>query len=146
MRVFGFVLRLRRGGKPEDRPDRLERKCDASRSAIPVAPPLLTRIKRAYLEQGRPQDKQLVCPPCAEPLRTAGHGWVAINARKAWEKAGLTPIALQESRHTVATWLDAAGVPPKIASVLMGHATPERVKPARRRSRGRGTPTPYAKT
>ena len=38
----------------------------------------------------------------------------------------LQPITLQESRHTAATWLDAAGVPPKIASVLMGHATPAR--------------------
>lgn len=39
-------------------------------------------------------------------------------------EAGLQPITLQEARHTAATWLDAAGVPPKIASVLMGHATP----------------------
>jgi integrase len=36
------------------------------------------------------------------------------------------PITLRESRHSGATWLDAAGVPPKIASVLMGHATPAR--------------------
>ena len=30
------------------------------------------------------------------------------------------------ARHSGATWLDAAGVPPKIASVLMGHSTPDR--------------------
>ena len=47
-------------------------------------------------------------------------------ARKTWRKAKLTPITLQESRHTAATWLDAADVPPKMASVLMGHATPAR--------------------
>jgi integrase len=33
---------------------------------------------------------------------------------------------MQEARHTGATWLDAAGVSPKVASVLMGHATPQR--------------------
>ena len=52
--------------------------------------------------------------------------WLGVSARNVWKKAGLTPISLQESRHTAATWLDAAGVPPKIASVLMGHATPAR--------------------
>ncbi len=35
-------------------------------------------------------------------------------------------ITLQEARHTAATWLDAAGVRPKVASVLMGHSVPER--------------------
>jgi integrase len=29
------------------------------------------------------------------------------------------------SRHTAATWLDHAGVSPKVASELMGHKTPE---------------------
>jgi integrase len=53
-------------------------------------------------------------------LGTSGLG---RRARERW-KAKLLPITLQESRHTAATWLDAAGVPPKIASVLMGHATP----------------------
>ena len=43
-----------------------------------------------------------------------------------WKKANLEPITLQEARHTAATWLDAAGVRPKVASVLMGHSTPER--------------------
>lgn len=37
----------------------------------------------------------------------------------------LTPIGLHECRHTAATWLDAAGVSPKVASVLMGHTTPD---------------------
>ena len=30
-----------------------------------------------------------------------------------------------ESRHTAATWLDHAGVSPKVASQIMGHKTPE---------------------
>ena len=53
-------------------------------------------------------------------------GWLSKRASRQWAAAGLQPITLQEARHTAATWLDAAGVPPKIASVLMGHATPER--------------------
>ena len=53
-------------------------------------------------------------------------GWLAKRAEQVWTGAKLKPITLQEARHTAATWLDAAAVPPKIASVLMGHATPER--------------------
>jgi integrase len=53
-------------------------------------------------------------------------GGLAKRARRRWERAQLEPITLQEARHTGSTWLDAAGVSPKIASVLMGHATPDR--------------------
>jgi integrase len=103
------------------------RKYEASRRVVPTVPPLLTILKLAYLEQGRPAGKQLVCPPRG-PSRSGrlDPSWLGVSARKAWKKAGLVPITLQESRHTAATWLDAAGVPPKIASVLMGHATPAR--------------------
>ena len=100
------------------------RKYEASRRVVPTVPPLLAMLKRAYLEQGRPDGKQRVCPPRA--LSRSGlldSAWLGVRARKAWEKAKLQPITLQESRHTAATWLDAAGVSPKIASVLMGHAT-----------------------
>jgi integrase len=48
--------------------------------------------------------------------------------RGPWKRAhrgALEPIGLHECRHTAATWLDAAGVSPKVASVLMGHAIPE---------------------
>jgi integrase len=103
------------------------RKYDASRRVVPIVPPLLTLLKRAYLEQGRP-DSGLVCPPVGGwgstgLLNTSG---LTHRARKRWQEAKLKPITLQEARHSAATWLDAAGVPPKIASVLMGHATPER--------------------
>jgi hypothetical protein len=64
---------------------------------------------------------------------------------RAWNDAGLTRITLQEARHTAATWLDAAGVSPKVASVLMGHATPVR-QPAQPRSPSAGTPTPCPMT
>lgn len=103
------------------------RKYEASRRVVPAVQPLLAMLKRAYLEQGRPDSKQLVCPPRG-PSRSGrlDTSWLGVSARNAWTKAGLAPITLQESRHTAATWLDAAGVPPKIASVLMGHATPAR--------------------
>jgi integrase len=103
------------------------RKYDASRRVVPIVPPLVGLLKRVYLEQGRPKSG-LVCPPHAEwaPTGLLNTGWLAKRAEQIWTGAKLEPITLQEARHTAATWLDAAGVPPKIASVLMGHATPER--------------------
>lgn len=53
-------------------------------------------------------------------------GGLAKRARKGWEGTKLEPITLQECRHTAASWLDAAGVSPKVASVLMGHAVQQR--------------------
>ena len=103
------------------------RKYEASRRVVPIIPPLLVLLKRVYLEQGRPKDG-LVCRPHTEWATTGllNTGWLAKRVEKIWIDAKLQPITLQEARHTAATWLDAAGVPPKIASVLMGHATPER--------------------
>jgi integrase len=103
------------------------RKYDASRRVVPLVPQLHTLLKRAYLEQGRPKDG-LVCPPTAAWATTGmlNTGWLTKRVKPIWEANKLEPISLQEARHSAATWLDAAGVPPKIASVLMGHATPER--------------------
>jgi hypothetical protein len=42
-----------------------------------------------------------------------------------WEEQGFTPIGLHESRHTAATWLDHAGVTPKVISEFVGRKTPE---------------------
>ena len=103
------------------------RKYEASRRVVPIVPPLLVHLKRVYLEQGRPKDG-LVCRPHTEWATTGllNTGWLAKRALQIWTDAKLQPITLQEARHTAATWLDAAGVTPKIASVLMGHATPDR--------------------
>jgi integrase len=103
------------------------RKYEASHRTVPAVPSLLSLLKRVYLEQGRPAGDQLVCPP----HYAAGSGLMSTNglakrARIRWEAAKLAPITLQECRHSGASWLDAAGVSPKVASVLMGHATPER--------------------
>lgn len=101
------------------------RKYDASRRVVPTVAPLLALLKRRYMEQGR-RKEGLVCPPLVTWNSTGllNTGWLAKRARERWYKAKLQPITLQEGRHTAASWLDAAGVPPKVASVLMGHATP----------------------
>jgi integrase len=103
------------------------RKYDASRRVVPTVPPLLALLKRAFLEQGRPNVSSLVCPPRYHAktglLSTPG---LAHRSRSAWIEAEIQPITLQEARHTAATWLDAAGVSPKVASYLMGHSTPAR--------------------
>lgn len=103
------------------------RKYDASRWVVPIVPPLLGLLKRAYLEQGRPDGSELVCPPryrVKTGLLSAQQ--LADRACRVWKKAELQPITLQEARHTAATWLDAAGASPKVASYLMGHSTPAR--------------------
>jgi integrase len=103
-------------------------KYEASRRVVPTVSPLLTLLKAAFMQQGRPAGDELVCPP---RYRARKSGLMSVNglakrAKRRWEAAQLEPITLQECRHTAATWLDAAGVSPKVASVLMGHATPER--------------------
>jgi hypothetical protein len=42
-------------------------------------------------------------------------GGLAKRAERRWRMEGLQSITLQECRHTAATWLDAAGVSPKVA-------------------------------
>jgi integrase len=55
---------------------------------------------------------------------------VKVRADRAWRAVELTPIGLQESRHTFASLMIAAGVNAKALSTYMGHAsvtiTPDR--------------------
>jgi predicted nuclease of restriction endonuclease-like (RecB) superfamily len=79
----------------------------------------------AAAEQGRSAGDRLVCPPINKTKSgLLSMDGVADRAVKAWEKKEpkLTPIGLQECRHTAASWLDPAGVSPKTASILMGHS------------------------
>ena len=116
------------------------RKSRAARRVVPAVRPLNALLKRAYLERGKPAGDQLVCPPLRQSRRgVLSTGGLAYRAMKAWgwkrdgrggpwapaRADALEPIGLHECRHTAATWLDAAGVSPKVASVLMGHETPE---------------------
>ena len=104
------------------------RKSDAAHRVIPAVPPLLALLKRAYLEAGRPDGGELLCPPRYRARKSGllSTNGLAKRARTQWGAAKLEPITLQECRHTAATWLDAASVSPKIASYLMGHTTPSR--------------------
>jgi integrase len=103
------------------------RKSRAAQRVVPTVKPMLTLLKRAWISQGRPPGDRLVCPPRrAKPTGLLHTGGLTARANEALQRKKLQPIGLHECRHTTATWLDAAGVSPKVASVLMGHATPDR--------------------
>src|SRR3954447_14889916 len=101
------------------------RKPGGSWRVVPLVKPLAVMLKRAWIAQGRPTHGK-VCPP----KRDRGSGLLDISyvqkrVHRRWVEVGLEPIGLHEARHTAATWLDHAGVSPKVASQLMGHKTPE---------------------
>ncbi len=117
-------------------------KSAAARRIVPIGRPLLLVLKAAWLKQGRPKAGK-VCPPrkfsksgemsTSQLLKRCYAAWdkANIDERKEAKKEGrkpniLTPINLHECRHTCATWLDHAGVSPKVNSQWMGHSTPER--------------------
>jgi integrase len=101
------------------------RKSVAAHRAVPLVRPLMRRLSVAWEAAGRPLEGR-VCPP----LRASRSGMLALGqlqkrTRKVWLARDLEPIGLQDSRHTAATWLDHAGVSPKVASVMMGHQVPQ---------------------
>jgi integrase len=96
-----------------------------ARRIVPLVRPLLNLLREEWRAQGEPSEGK-VCPPQA--VRKSGRKSMARvqgRVRKRWIALGLQPIGLQECRHTAATWLDHAGVSPKISSQIMGHKTPE---------------------
>jgi len=101
------------------------RKPGGSWRVVPLVKPLRAMLRRAWIAQGRPTNGK-VCPP----KRESGSGLLDVSyiqkrVHKRWDELGLEPIGLHEARHTAATWLDHAGVSPKLASQLMGHKTPD---------------------
>jgi integrase len=101
------------------------RKPGGSWRVVPLVKPLWKMLREAWIAQGRPTEGK-VCPP----RQRSASGMLQLGAIQRrvhglWRKAGMEPIGLHESRHTAATWLDHAGVSPKVASTLMGHKTPE---------------------
>ena len=116
-------------------------KTKAAERVNPMVGPLRALLLRAWGAQGKPGPDANVCPPrnrSASGLLETGAlqnramkawGWTRADRSSPWvpgRDGTLQPIGLQECRHTAATWMDHAGVSPKIASVLMGHETPER--------------------
>jgi integrase len=101
------------------------RKSEAARRIVPLARPLEQLLRKEWISQGRPE-KGRVCPP----RKHAASGLISLDmlqkrVRKRWTDGGLNPIGLHDSRHTAATWLDHAGVSPKVASKFMGHKAPK---------------------
>jgi integrase len=101
------------------------RKPGGSWRLVPLVRPLKARLRQAWMAQGKPETGK-VCPP----KRPRKSGLLDVsNVQKRvhgrWVDLGMEPIGLHEARHTAATWLDHAGVSPKVASMLMGHKTPE---------------------
>lgn len=106
--------------------DERARKSHAARRVVPLVRPLEGRLRIEWDAQGRPLEG-----PTCPPRRKAPSGMLALGqlqkrVRRLWFALGLEPIGLQDSRHTAATWLDHAGVSPKVASVFMGHRAPRR--------------------
>lgn len=106
--------------------DEEARKSEAARRIVPLVMPLRERLHAEWVAQGRPTTGR-VCPP----RRSSDSGMISLDqlqkrVKKTWEDLDLEPIGLQEARHTAATWLDHAGVAPKVSSVFMGHKAPKR--------------------
>lgn len=102
------------------------RKSETARRVVPIARPLRTRLEAEWGKQGRPTVGR-VCPP----RKRSRSGMVSLDQMqkrviRLWKDLDLIPIGLQDSRHTAATWLDHAGVTPKVASAFMGHKAPGR--------------------
>jgi integrase len=101
-------------------------KSETARRIVPIARPLQKRLEAEWIRQGMPKAGR-VCPP----RKKSRSGMVSLDQMqkrvfRMWRDLALTPIGLQDSRHTAATWLDHAGVTPKVASALMGHKAPGR--------------------
>jgi integrase len=101
-------------------------KSEAARRVVPMVRQLRERLFAEWQRQGEPKAGR-VC----RPRRESKSGKLCLKnlkerRSKIWVESGLRPIGFQESRHTAATWLDHAGVSPKVVSVLMGHAAPKR--------------------
>jgi integrase len=106
--------------------DEEARKSEAARRIVPLVGPLRARLHAEWIAQGRPTTGR-VCPA----RRRSASGMIALGqlqkrVTKIWQALDLVPIGLQEARHTAATWLDHAGVAPKVSSVFMGHKAPKR--------------------
>jgi integrase len=112
-------------GAAELAADEEGRKPGGSWRVVPLVAPLLSILRQEWMAQGRPK-KGKVCPP----RNRSRSGMISLDhlqqrVHKRWSELGLEPIGLHEARHTAATWLDHAGVSPKVASQIMGHKTPE---------------------
>jgi integrase len=102
------------------------RKSDAALRIVPIVRPLRDLLHREWISQGRPRSGK-VCPPRKESKSgMLSLNWLVKFVTRRWFELRLRPLTLQDARHTAATWLDHAGVTPKVVSEFMGHKAPRR--------------------
>lgn len=106
--------------------DEEAKKTEAARRIVPMVRQLRDRLFAEWIRQGELTTGR-VCPPRRADNKS---GCISLNALQkrrfpVWEGLGLEPIGLHDSRHTCATWLDHAGVSPKVASAFIGHKAPK---------------------
>jgi integrase len=101
------------------------RKPGGSWRLVPLVRPLRTILRRVWISRAarrraKSAHRASTAPPGCSRSATSSAASTVTGARQSSR-----PIGLHEARHTAATWLDHAGVSPKVASELMGHRTPE---------------------
>lgn len=100
-------------------------KYDASHRVVPTVPALKFLLRRVWLAAGQPTSGLVIAPRVSRKSGLVSIAQVQHRADPIWKAAKLERITPQECRHSCATWLDAAGVSPRIASQWMGHAVPK---------------------
>lgn len=101
------------------------RKPGGSWRIVPLVAQLKAILKQEWLAQGQPKQGRVCQPRRNSKSGTISLARVQTRVHDRWRDLKLEPIGLHELRHTAATWLDHAGVSPKVASQIMGHKTPE---------------------
>jgi hypothetical protein len=96
-------------------------------AGIRLALPQLRELERKPLKSGETREKITYADrtTCQEYLWSRIEDTLQARVQKRWKEQDLKSIGLHESRHTTATWLDHAGVSPKVISEFIGHKTPE---------------------
>jgi integrase len=96
-------------------------KTAAGARSIPLDEETTRVLRRHRLATGRPSDgSYLFATRDDQPLARTGR--VRFGIRRAGEAARLAKVSPHLLRHTHATWLAAAGVPPTVAAARLGHA------------------------
>jgi integrase len=97
-------------------------KSRAGERAVPVTPSLRRELINHRLHQGT-GGSGFVFPSSRNPNKPFNPSSLALTTKKAWTRAGLTPIGLHECRHSYAAYMIAAGINSKALSTYMGHSS-----------------------